>query len=182
MERRVTKISDVTDFVFQHPDYWTELLAGSNYPDGLTDAEREALDAARDHVEQQVTELLHRCGDLLPQRVPSISKVNFKKASTASNRRVSLGPPAGRGSELYGVEFGLDVADDGASVQLFASVVVKKGYLDTLRTHLTNSRIDHQVDGYHVYAPGLVMSKDADLAQLADEAITAIKKLVDAAS
>jgi hypothetical protein len=176
----MTKISDVTAFVFEHPDYWHELLAGSDYPDGLSDAEREALDAAREHVERQVTDLLHECGDKLPSVVTTFTKRKFKRASTAKNRSIQLDPPAGMTGKLYSVEFGLDVADDGATVRLFASVVVKKGYLQTLLTNLNNSGTDHQVDGYHVYVPGMVMVKDAEFSSLADEAVRAMTKLVEA--
>lgn len=176
----MTKISDVTAFVFQNPDYWLELLAGADYPDGLSADETAALEGARDHVERQVTEMLHVCGAKLPVANASVYARKFKGASTAKNRSVTLYPVPSIAGKLYRVEFGLDTAGDGASVQLYASIVVKKGYLDTLRTNLSTAGTAHSVDNYYVYAPGVSLTANAGLEGIADQAVSAMCKLLDA--
>ena len=175
----MTKISDVTAFVFSNVDYWQELLAGTNYPPGLSSEEADALESARDHVERQVVELLHLCGAKLPKARKEVTPQNFKRASTAKNRYISIVAPAAISAKLYRLTFSVDTNENGTLVALYASLVVKKGFLDTLRSNLAANRTAHAVDDYELFAPSISMPKDASIEALADTAVVAMSSLLD---
>lgn len=52
-------------FAAQNTDYWSDFLAGRDYPAELTEDETLALEGARKHVEDIVVEVLHEAGTKL---------------------------------------------------------------------------------------------------------------------
>jgi hypothetical protein len=165
----VATISDVFAFAAQNADYWTEFLSGGDYPNELTEEETRALTAAREHVDSLVVEILHATGAQFVAEFGEnrIAKKRFNRKNTAANRSIRLPAPLGMDGKLYEVKFSLDPNDDGAAVELYASLVVKKGSLDALRQALGERQVKHSVDGYFVYAPGIPLDVDTDVADLA---------------
>lgn len=176
----MTKITDISAFVFANPDYWLEFLGGGEYPPGLTPEETTAVEAARSHVERQVTELLHLCGTKLPIACPAVPTQGFKGLSTAKNRLVTLPAPDVTAARLYRLEFALDLNDAENAVVLYSSIVVKKGSMATIRTALTAAGTAHDVDDYHIYGAPLSLPKDATFDALADAAVATMRALLAA--
>jgi hypothetical protein len=176
----MSTVSDVLAFAVQNADYWTDLLSGEDYPPELTGAETEALEAARAHIETLTVELLHLAAAKLAEKLgkDAIATPKFKAASTAKNRSIHLPPPSGLDGKLYRIEFALDRSEDGLTIQLYASLVVKKGSLDALRKALTEREIEYEIDDYYVYTPGLPIAKGAAIPTVADEAATAVARLL----
>ncbi|WP_437611913.1 hypothetical protein WMF20_07495 [Sorangium sp. So ce834] len=181
----MTVISDVFAFAAQNADYWTEFLSGGDYPNELTDDEARGLTAARAHIDVLVVELLHETGAQLATKLgeAKLTKPRFKPASTSKNRAVALPAPTGLDGKLYRIEFSLDRSEAGTAVELYASLVVKKGALDALRQSLGERNVEHSVDGYYVYAKGLplvVGTKVSELAARSAQQAIALLSGVDA--
>ncbi len=162
-------ISDVFAFALQNADYWTEFLSGGDFPAELTDDEMRALAAARAHVEDEVVELLHACGQAVADKLGAagLARPRPQPAVTARNRRIRLRPPIDLGDKLFGIEFSLDPDADGRTIQLYASLVVKKSALDTLQQSLAAMSVVHAVDHHHVYGDSLQIAQDDNVANLA---------------
>lgn len=116
-------------------------------------------------------ELLHETGAQLATKLGEgkLSKPKFKPARTIRNRSVALPAPTGLDGRLYRIEFSLRRNEAGVAIELHASLVVKKGALDTLRQSLGERNVEHSVDGYHVYAKGLALTANADVCALATQ-------------
>jgi hypothetical protein len=165
----VATISDVFAFAAQNADYWTEFLSGGDYPSELTEDEARGLTAARVHIDALVVELLHETGVQLATKLGEgkLSKPRFKPACTIKNRSVTLPAPTGLDRKLYSIVFSLGRNEAGAAIELYASLIVKKGALDTLRQSLDERKVEHSVDGYCLYAKGLALTANADVGALA---------------
>jgi hypothetical protein len=165
----VTIISDVFAFAAQNADYWTEFLSGGDYPNELTDEEIRALTAAREHVDSLVVEILHATGAKFAAALgeKKITKKRFNGKNTVANRSISVPPPAGREGELYRIQFSLSRNESGASVELYASLVVKKSATDALHRGLGARHVNYSARGYETYAEGLPIVADADVSDLA---------------
>jgi hypothetical protein len=177
----MSTITDVFEFAAQNADYWTDLLSSGDYPSELTGEETRALEAARAHIETLIVELLHAAGMRLAERLGAgqLAKPRFKAASTEKNRSVALPPPTGLENYLYRIEFGLYRGEDGVSIKLYAGLVVKKGALDGLRASLTALNVDHAVDNYYLYSPGIELRKGVSLDALAEEAAGRAARLLE---
>ena len=164
-------ISDVFAFAAQNADYWTEFMSGGDYPSELTEEEARGLTAARAHIDALVVELLHETGARLATKLGEgkLSKPKFKPASTTKNRSVTLAAPTGLDGKLYRIAFSLGRNKTGTAIELYASLVVKKGVLDTLSQSLGERNVEHRVDGYYVYAKGLALTANADVGALATQ-------------
>lgn len=162
-------ISDVFAFAAQNADYWTEFLSGGDYPSELTEDEARGLTAARAHIDALVVELLHETGAQLATKLGEgkLSKPKFKPASTTKNRSVALPAPTSLDGKLYRIEFSLGPNESGKAIELYASLVVKKGALDALRQALGARSVEHSVDGYYLYGKGLALTANADVGALA---------------
>jgi hypothetical protein len=162
-------VSDVFAFAVQNADYWTEFLSGGDYPNELTEEEIRALSAARQHVDSLVVEILHATGAQFVVELGEnrIAKKRFNEKNTAGNRAISLPAPSGLDGKLYGIKFSFGRNDDGAAIELYASLVVKKGSLDALRQALGERQVEHGIDGYLVYAPSIPLVVDTEVADLA---------------
>jgi hypothetical protein len=176
----VAIISDVFAFAAQNADYWAEFLSGGDYPQELLDEEVRGLTAARSHIDSLVVELLHEAGAKLATKVgeAKLTKPRFKPASTIKNRSVALPAPAGLDGKLYRIAFSLDPGEASTAVELFASLVVKKGALDALRQSLGEHNVESHIEGYYVYGKGLPIVANTDVNDLAERSAQQAVKLL----
>jgi hypothetical protein len=90
---------------------------------------------------------------------------------------VKIDAPQAVADKLYRFEFALSPDDANEKVLLYASLVVKKRYLDAVSAKLGELKVNPLVDNYHVYAPGIALKKDDHFEALATKAVEAMVKL-----
>ena len=179
---KLGQVSEVMAFAASNPDYWTEFLGGQDYKDVLSQAEMNALEAARLHIEDAIYELLSLCGKVAAERLKDSGIVpkTFQPKATKQNRLVELSPPTGAGDRLYRLTFALTPDDDNEYIRLYVSMVAKKAHVDKLQARMAELGVQATLEGYNLYAPGIVLSAGKPFYELASEAVDALAALLRA--
>jgi hypothetical protein len=176
-------VSDVFAFAAENPDYWTDLLSDTNYPEELSEAEKRGLAAARAHIDGAVVELLHLCGGRFFEKLGKAKarSKKFYETTTVRKRFVELNAPAGTETKLYRLKFELwGDAFSGEAVRLWTSMVVKKREMPQILTNLAGAGVACTVSGYDVSAAPLTLSKDCAFDDLAKQAADEMIQLMGA--
>jgi hypothetical protein len=176
-------ISDITAFAAEHPDYWTDFRTDAELPDDLSDAIREAVDAAREHVRTIVIALLQRAGALLPTLAgdPPVKPKRFNHGPTSRNWHIEFPAPAGTGHRLYGIAFLLRRFRDTGPIALFGVLQAKKR--EGITPIVNSLRADKQrydENGYHIWVPGgAALTEGRPIDEVALEAAGHARMLLD---
>lgn len=154
----MTAVSDVLAFAAQHPDYWGELLSsGGEYPDELDADEVEALEAATDHIGEQIESILHLAAERIVELYAGPGQLRlprFKPTATRRNQMLRLPPPKRLQSALYGLEVIVEEAWDGKSIEVFVALNAKKSALDGIVARLASRGFEAEPWEYRIYGEG----------------------------
>ena len=176
-------VTDILEFAAQHADYWTEFLSGQDYSNELSPEETKALDAAREHIEEAIYDLLQACGDGLAERLEDygIPRKAFQRGATSTNRYVRTDAPEPLTEQLYGFRFELSPDKRNERILLYGSLIVKKKFLDEILARLTKAKETFDVADYYLYGPGIPLERERPFRALAGTASETLAKLFTAA-
>lgn len=154
----MTVVSDVLAFAARHPDYWNELLSsGGEYPEELDADEVEALEAATDHIGEQIESILHLAAERIVDLYAGPGGLHlprFRPTVTRRNRKLRLPPPHRLRTVLYGLEVIVEEAWDRKSIEVYAALNAKKGALDGIVARLAARGVEAEPWEYHIYGEG----------------------------
>jgi hypothetical protein len=163
-------ISDIFAFALQNVDFWSEFFSDRAPTIDLTNEETRGLVAAQTHVDDLIVTILEESSARLEAKYPSFKKRHSDPRTARRNRYVEHLAPIGLTESLSKIRFTFKLNKTETAVQLYASLRVKTLALDKLRVCLCELGTEHFVDDNYVSAPGLDISADAKIADVADQA------------